>query len=157
DIASVADADGMVQLFNSAASQVILSKPQDAALYEAYYKAFLGFDHAAGRPTWARPLRTGKPSANFLGKNLAAQLKPTAQDMSNYGIDGSTPTKIAEIGKAMITASKAFKLGLTQSVIIPAMRDDPHGAFQDMNNLGMTVKALGMMLDQLMTDMMAEQ
>src|SRR5262249_12498353 len=64
DIATVGNADGMVQLFNSAASQAILSKPSDAALFEAYYKAFAGFDRAADRPTWARQLRTGKASAN---------------------------------------------------------------------------------------------
>jgi hypothetical protein len=157
DVAAVDNADGMVQLFNSAASQAILKAPSDAALFEAYYKAFTGLDKAAGRPTWARPLRTGKASANFLGKNLAAQLAPTTTDLANYGITGGTPTKLSEIGRALITATKAFKLGLTQAVIIPAMRDDPHGAFGDMNNLMMTVKMLGKMLDQFMIDMAAVQ
>src|SRR5262249_34420373 len=78
DIALGGNADGMVQLFNSAASQAILSAPQDAAAFEAYYKAFVGLNKAAGRSTWQRPLRTGKSSANFLGKNLAAQLSPTS-------------------------------------------------------------------------------
>jgi hypothetical protein len=157
DLATVANADGLVQLFNSAASRAILSKPQDAALFEAYYKAFLSFDRAAGRPTWAAPLRTGKASANFLGKNLAAQLTPTAQDLANYGIDDGTPTKLSEVGRALITGAKAFQLGLTQALVIPALRDDPHGAFGDMNNLLMTVKALGQYLDQFMTDMMGVQ
>ena len=91
DIATVGNADGMVQLFNSAASQMILSKPKDAALFEAYYKAMAAFDKAADRPTWARSLRTGKASANFLGKNLSSQLAPTADDLTRYGIDGGTP------------------------------------------------------------------
>jgi hypothetical protein len=155
DVAKVGNADGLVQLFNSAASQAILSTPKDAALFEAYYKAFLGLDKAAGRPTWARPLRTGKASANFLGKNLAAQLAPSDQDLKNYGIDGGTPTKLSEIGRALITTTKAFKLGLTQSVIFPAMRDDPHGAFQDMAMLNATVGALGTMLDAFLTDLLA--
>jgi hypothetical protein len=153
DIATVGNADGMVQLFNSAASQMILSKPKDAALFEAYYKAFAAFDKAADRPTWARSLRTGKASANFLGKNLASQLQPTADDLNRFGIDGGTPTKLSEIGRALITATKAFKLGLTQSLILPAMRDDPHGAFNNMNNLQMTVKSLGHMLDQFLADL----
>jgi len=153
DIATVGNADGMVQLFNSAASQAILQKPEDAALFEAYYKAFAAFDKAADRPTWARQLRTGKASANFLGKNLASQLAPSAADLTRYGLDSGTPTKLSEIGRALITAVKAFKLGLTQSVIFPAMRDDPHGAFQNMANLQMTVKMLGGMLDAFIGDL----
>lgn len=153
DIATVGDADGMVQLFNSAASQMILSKPNDAALFEAYYKAFAAFDKAADRPTWARALRTGKSSANFLGKNLAKQLQPSATDLSRYGIDSGTPTKLSEIGRALITATKAFKLGLTQSVILPAMRDDPHGAFNNMGTLVSTVQTLGKILDTFLADL----
>jgi hypothetical protein len=157
DIAKVGSADGLVQLFNSAASQAILAAPKDAALFEAYYKAFLGMNKAASRPTWARPLRTGKSSANFLGKNLAAQLAPSDEDLARYGIDGGTPTKLSEIARTLITAAKAFKLGLTQSVILPAMRDDPHGAFQNMGNLRNTVGTLGQILDEFMGDLGAEQ
>ena len=157
DIAKVGNAAGLVDLFNSAASQAILSAPKDAALFEAYYKAFLGLNKAAGRSTWARPLRTGKAASNFLGKNLAAQLLPSAQDLSDYGIDGGTPNKLKEIGNALITTAKAFRLGLTQSVIFPAMRDDPHGAFGDMNQLQATVGSLGKMLDAFLTDLGAQQ
>jgi len=149
---TVANADGLVQLFNSAASRAILSVPEDAALFEAYYKAFLGLNKAAGRATELKGLRVGKQSANFLGKNLAAQLQPTAADLTRYGIDGGAPNKLQEIGKILITAVKAFKLGLTQSVILPAMMDDPHGAFGDMNNLASTVTTLGKILDEFMND-----
>jgi hypothetical protein len=155
DIALVGDADGMVQLFNSAASRAILEVPEDASLYEAHYKAFLSLSKASARSTVARQLRIGKSSANFLGKNLAAQLAPSADDLTRYGIDGNTATKLSEIGKALITAVKAFKLGLTQSVILPAMMDDPHGAFQDMNVLQDTVSTLGGMLDAFMLDLAA--
>lgn len=156
DIATVGDADGLVQLFNSAASREILSLPQDAALYEAYYKAFTGLNKAAPRPTMARPLRIGKTSANFLGQNLAKELEPTADDLTRYGIGGGTPNKLSQIGRILITATKAFKRGLTQSVILPAMRDDPHGAFQDMANLRSTVALLGKMLDQFLKDLALE-
>jgi hypothetical protein len=153
DIATVDSADGLVDLFNSAASRAILSVPEDASLYEAYYKAFLGLNKAAGRPTMAAKLRVGKSAANFLGKNLADQLRPTAEDLARYGIDGGTPTKLSEIGKTFITTAKAFKLGLTSSVMLPAMRDDPHGAFADMANLTMTVGLLGRMFNELMNDL----
>jgi len=157
DVAKVGNAAGLVELFNSAASQAILSAPKDAALFEAYYKAFLGLNKAAGRSTWARPLRTGKAASNFLGKNLAAQLLPSAQDLSDYGIADNTPNKLKEIGHALITTAKAFRMGLTQSVILPAMRDDPHGAFGDMNQLKATVGTLGKMLDSFLTDLGTQQ
>ena len=155
-IATVGNADGMVQLFNSSASKLILSNPGDAALFEAYYKAFLSLEKAAGRPTYARSLRTGKTSANFLGKNLAAQLQPSNADLQKYGVTGA-PNKLEEIGRALITSVKAFKLGLTQSVIMPAMRDDPHGAFQNMGTLNDTVTTLGTMFDAFMSDLAAVQ
>src|SRR5262245_46566010 len=44
DVATVGNADGMVQLFNSAASQATLVNADDAALFEAYYKAFLSLN-----------------------------------------------------------------------------------------------------------------
>lgn len=154
-IATVANADGMVQLFNSAASQTTLATPKDAALFEAYYKAFLGLRGAAGRPTVGHTLNTGKASANLLGRNLAALLSPSAQDLGRYGVDGGTSSKLSELARALITTAKAFKLGLTQSVVLPAMMDDPHGAFADMNNLGDTVAALGRYLDEFMGDLAA--
>lgn len=154
-IATVGNADGMVQLFNSSASKVILSNPDDAALFEAYYKAFLGLEKASGRPTYGRSLRTGKTSANFLGQNLAKALQPTDADRQKYGVNG-VPNKLSEIGRALITTAKAFKLGLTQSVIMPAMRDDPHGAFQNMGTLTDTVATLGKIFDAFMDDLMAE-
>jgi hypothetical protein len=156
EVATVGDADGMVQLFNSAASRLTLEIGEDAALFEAYYKAYTGLVKASGRPTWARPLRTGKASANFLGKNLAALLAPSTDDLLRYGIDGGTPNKLSEIGRALITTARAFKLGLTQSVVMPAMRDDPHGAFQDMANLQTTVAALGHYLDTFVKDLLLE-
>jgi hypothetical protein len=154
-IATVNNAQGMVGLFDSAASKETLTVANDASLFEAYYKAFVGLNAAAGRPTWARPLRTGKTSANFLGKNLAAALAPTADDMTRYNLNQGTQNKLSQLGLAFITTAKAFKLGLTQSVMMPAMRDDPHGAFNDMNNLRGTVAQLGKMFDEFMNVLIA--
>lgn len=152
-ITNVPDADGMVQLFNSAASRAILQVPEDAALYEAYYKALLGLNKASSRPTQLRGLRVGKQAASFLGQNLAAQLQVTDADLQRYGTPNGTPNKLRDIARALIVSSKAFRLNLTQSVIIPAMRDDPHGAFGDMGTLRTTVQTLGTMLDAFMADL----
>lgn len=151
-VTTVGSPDGMVDLFNSSASRAVLDLPQNAKLYEAYYKAFLGLNKAAPRSTWQRQMRITKASANFLGKNLASLLMPTGADMTRYGLDGA-PNNIQDLGYGLIVAARAFALGLTNSVILPALRDDPHGAFNDMNNLASRVSMLGTMLDALLEDL----
>jgi hypothetical protein len=156
--ARVGSADAIVDLFNSVASRAggALVNAEDAALYESSYKGFLALHAAAGRPTTNRAFGTGQVAANLLGRNLADALRPTTADLARYGIDGGTANKLVEIGKTLITTAKAFTMGLTSSVLLPAMRDDPHGAFNDMGNLRMTVGTLGLMLDQFMNDLMAQ-
>jgi len=150
---TVGNADGMVELFNSAASRQILELPEDAAVYDAYYKALLGLNKASARPTQLRGLRIGKQAASFLGQNLAASLQVNPADLTRYGIDGGTPNKLSELARACIISAKAFKLNLTQSVIVPAFNDDPHGAFGDMNNLRDTVAATSKILEAFMGDL----
>jgi hypothetical protein len=128
-VATVASADGLVDLFNSAASKTLLQTPTNASLNEAYYKAFLGLNAAAKSQTMAKPFGVGKVASNLLGKNLSSQLRPTAQDDANYGINAGSPTVLVEIAHSLCTAVKAFQLGLTTSLVIPAYRDDPHGLF----------------------------
>jgi hypothetical protein len=154
-VATVANAAGLVDLFNSAASRTVLQNPQNAALNEAYYKAFLDLNAAAPRQTSVRTYGTGKVAANLLGKNLSAQLQVTADDESRYGVNANTMTNVLEIAHGLITAIKAFKLGLTSSLIMPAMKDDPHGAFQDMQGLNTTVMTLGKIFDAFLADAMA--
>jgi hypothetical protein len=153
----VGNADGMVGLFDSAASSAMgtLANPKDAQLYEAYYKGFLGLSAAAGRSTRVRGLRTAKTASNLLGVNLSSQLRPSQEDLSRYGVNGGAPTKLVELAKGLVTTAKAFKLGLTSSVLLPAMNDDPHQAFADMNNLRMTIGTLGKMLDGFLKDLAA--
>jgi hypothetical protein len=157
-VAAVPNPAGMVGLFNSAASSSggLLANANDAALFEAYYKANLSLHAAAARPTLTRGFLTGKVAANLLGKNLGNQLKPTADDLSRYGVTNGTPNKLQNIANTLITTAKAFKLNLTSSVLLPAMQDDPHGAFTDMQSLSDTVKGLGMILNAFMADLMAE-
>ncbi len=151
-VTTVGSPDGMVELFNSSASRAILDIPENAKLYEAYYKAFVGLNKAAGRSTWQRQLRITKASANFLGKNLANLLMPTSADLTRYGLDGA-PNNIQDLGYGLIVAARAFALGLTNSVILPALRDDPHGAFNDMGGLNDRVARLGTMLDAVLEDL----
>lgn len=150
-VATVANSTGLVQLFNSAASKTLLSTPQAAELNDAYYNAFLSLNAASGRKTLDRPSTTAKVAADLLGKNLSAQLQPTAADDARYGITGA-PTNVVEIGRALCTAVRAFKLGLTSALVMPAMRDDPHGAFTDMTSLQANVLALGKIFDAFMAD-----
>lgn len=156
-VTTVGSPEGMVGLFNSAASKAVLAAHSDAANYEAYYKAFLGLNKVSGRPTYQRQLRITKASANYLGKNLATLLEPKAEDLVRYGITGGTSSKLKDIAYGMLTAVNAFKMGLTNSVILPVFRDDPHGAFNDMTNLNMTVSTLGMIFNEFMKDLEAQK
>jgi hypothetical protein len=131
--ANVNNADGVVNLFNSAASRAggLLSNAADATLYKAHYDAFAQLNRAADRSTQRASYQTASSAAQFLGTNLAAKLQITQADLDRYGIDGTTRANVRDIGRAFIVAVKAFKMGLTNSVSLPAMRDDPHGAFAD--------------------------
>ena len=153
--ADVATADSMLGLFDSAAASAMgpLSSPQNAAYFEAYYKGFLGLSAAANKTTYARALGTGKTASRLVGVNLSGQLKPTAQDLANYGLSLSTSTTLMEFGRSLIITAKAFKLGLTSCVMLPAFNDDPHGAFADMTVLLKTVTTLGKILDAFLKDL----
>jgi hypothetical protein len=131
--ANVNNADGIVGLFNSAASRAggLLSKAQDATLYKAHYDAFAQLNRAANRSTTKMAYLTAQNAAAFLGTNLSAKLAIQQADLDRYGIDGTTRANVRDIGRALIVAVKAFKMGLTNAVALPAMRDDPHGAFGD--------------------------
>lgn len=153
--ATVANAAGLVDLFNSAASKSLLQNPADAQLAEAYFSAFTQLNAAAGQKTLNKTYGTARTAQALLAKNLADQLKMTADDNTRYGITGSTPTNVAEIGTAMGTAVKAFALGLTSCLIIPAMRDDPHGAFQNKGTLTTNVQTLSKIFDAFMNDALA--
>ena len=155
-IATVGNASGLVGLFDSVASKTLLSTPNNAALHEAYYKAFLGLNAAAGRTTVARGYETGKVAANLLGKNLASQLAPTAADDAAFGVNAGTSTALKEHAHTLITALKAFKLGLTSMVNMSPFLDDPHGAFGGGDQMPMDMAAaLGKQFDAFMAQALA--
>jgi len=155
--ARVGNADGIVELFNSAASRAggVLEAEANGSLYVAAYNAFQQLHRAAGRPTMVRAFGTGNTAARLLGKNLAAALRPTDADLARYGVNAGSANKLVQFAKALAATAKAFSMGLTSSVIIPAMRDDPHGAFGDMADLRLTVQTLGASLDAFLADLSA--
>ena len=152
--ANVGNADGVVNLFNSAASRAggLLSNASDATLYKAHYDAFAQLNRAAERSTQRGAYQTASSAAQFLGTNLSAKLQITQADLDRYGIDGTTRANVRDIGRAFIVAVKAFKMGLTNAIALPAMRDDPHGAFADGSAMSVP-PMLKKIFDGFMTDL----
>lgn len=152
--ANVNDGNGVVGLFNSAASRAggLLSKMGDAQLYKTQYDAFWQLNRLSKRTTTKLAYGTAKGAAAFLGTNLAAQLQVTPEDLARYGVDGGTRNSVADIAKTFIVAVKAFRMGLTNSIVLPAFHDDPHGAF-DSGDYMSVVPSLKGVMDGLMGDL----
>lgn len=147
-VAAVGAANQLIDLFNSAASRALLQAPENGGLAEAYYKAFIGLNAAAGRSTIAKQYGVGKVSMNLLSKNLSTQLTPTASDEALFGLTGTTPGAVQNMARAMITTVKAFSLGLTSMLVMRAFNNDPHGMFAGGDALATGVgKAIGSMLN----------
>jgi len=129
---AVGDATQIVNLFNSAASRAggLLSKSQDATTYAVQYSAFAQLNRASARSTQKISYNTAVGAAGLLGTNLAAKLQIEAADLARYGAT-SAPNNVKAIAQALIVAVKSFKMGLTGSIVMPAMNDDPHTAFAD--------------------------
>jgi len=155
NVARVNDGDAIVGLFNSAASRAgsVLENAADAEIYDAHYKALLSLNRMSGRPTSKRSLATGREASALLGQNLANALAPTNADLARYGISAATPSKLTNLARTLIVTARAFALGLTSSVVLSALKDDPHGAFTNMTNLRNTTASLGLILDAFMDDL----
>lgn len=168
-IATVSSGDGMAELFSSVASNLTLKAQEDKELFETYYKAMLGVRYAAGRPSWQPHTEITKKAAKLIGFDYATQLKPTATDLANYGINtlnasgatNSQKTKLTAFGRAMIVAARALKTGLTNSVVVgispgptsDTTFTDPHIVFNDMTALNATVQAIADILNGFYTDL----
>jgi hypothetical protein len=152
--ANVGNGDGIVGLFNSAASRMggLLANTSDAALYKAHYDGFTQLNKAANRSTTKTSYTTASGAAGFLGTNLAQQLQILPADLTRYGVDGNTRTTVSDIARALIVSVKAFKMGLTNSVVLPAMDDDPHGAF-DNNDVATVPASMKLVFDGFMNDL----
>jgi hypothetical protein len=152
--ANVGSGDGIVGLFNSAASRAggLLTNSGDALLYKAQFDAFIQLNRAANRSTTKIGYTTASSAAQFLGRNLSAQLNPTTADLARYGVDGNQRKNVTAIAKALMVTVKAFKMGLTNSVVLPAMDDDPHGAF-DGGDVNIVPAQLKTVFDAFMGDL----
>jgi hypothetical protein len=153
--ANVSSGDGIVGLFNSAASRAggLLSNTSDATLYKAHYDAFAQLNRASNRSTTKVGYTTASGAAQFLGTNLANVLQISAADLTRYGITSNTRSNVASIGRALIVTVKAFKMGLTNSIVLPAMDDDPHTAF-DAGDVNVVPPMLKGVFDGFMNDLL---
>jgi hypothetical protein len=155
--ARVGSADEIVSLFDAAASRAggALSAAGDAELFQSAYATFLSMRAAAGRSTMRAGFSTGAQSARLLGQNLSDALRVTDADLARYGVSATSRTQNVNLARGLIVAAKAMARGLTSQVVLPAFRDDPHGAFNDMGSLRRTVRELGASLDAFLGDLMA--
>jgi len=172
EVATVPSSAGMIDLFNSAASQFALISKNDQELFEVYYKALVGLRKSSSRSTWLPQMSVTKNAARIIGLNFASQLTPTSQDLSDFGIqemlDGAassssymTPSQknqIEEFGRVLIVVAKAFTLGLSKTAIVALSPGptsdttftDPHVTFDNstlMNQGRNTTKHLGKVLN----------
>jgi len=150
----VGEAADIVALFNSAASREggILRDPQNASLYSSSYSALLQLRAAAGTPTMRAGVAAGTSAARLLGTNLADALTITEQDLSRYGV-ATTTGRYREFAENLIVSAKAIKMGLTNSVVMNAFYNDPHGAFGNMTELQQNVTSIGKSMDAFMLDL----
>jgi len=172
EVATVPSSLGMIDLFNSAASQFTLINKNDQELFEVYYKALLGLRKSSERSSWAPQMQVTKNAARIIGLNFAAQLTPTSQDLVDFGIqemiDGLSSSSsymtvaqrrgIEEFGRTLIVVAKAFALGLSKTAIVALSPGptsdttftDPHVTFDSMTLMNQgrnTTKHLGKVLD----------
>lgn len=172
DVATAPSAEGIVDMFNSAASQLTLATPADQALFETYYKSFVGLRRAAPRSSWQPELEITKNAARIIGLNFAAALTPTQADLEFYGLGALLSDNLSNMqrnglqafGNTLMTIARAFKLGLTNSAIValspgPTSEQtftDPHdtgdGATQRTRGRNVA-KYLGTILDAFYADL----
>lgn len=145
----------IVGLFNSAASRAgsLLATASSAELYRAHYATLAGLNRAADRSTTRRAYATGRSAARFVGTNLSERLSISPADEAAYGITPAMRPDLAELGRTLIVTAKAFQMGLTQSVIVPGLRDDPHDAFTDPASLAATALGHKAILDGFLADL----
>jgi hypothetical protein len=172
EVATVPSSLGMIDLFNSAASQFTLLNKTDQELFETYYKALVGLRKSSNKSSWIPQMSITKNSARIIGLNFASQLTPTSQDLVDFGIqemvDNVTSNSnymtaaqragIEEFGRVLIVVAKAFTLGLSKTAIVALSPGptsdttftDPHVTFDNSTLLNQgrnTTKHLGKVLD----------
>jgi hypothetical protein len=143
--AQVPTGDDIVGLFNSAASRTggLLATSSHADLYRAQFATLAALNRAAERPTTKVAYSTARSAAGFLGVNLASRLEIQQADLDAYGITSTMRRDVVDLGRALIVTAKAFAMGLTSSVNMRSLADDPHGALADATALAATRAVTG--------------
>lgn len=172
EVATVPSSAGMIDLFNSAASQFALVSKNDQELFDVYYKALVGLRKSSGRSSWLPQMSVTKNAARIIGLNFASQLTPTSQDLMDFSVQEMidslsansnymTPAQrngIEEFGRTLIVVAKAFSLGLSKTAIVALSPGptsdtsftDPHVTFDNMTLMSQgrnTTKHLGKILN----------
>jgi hypothetical protein len=126
--ATVADANGLIDLFNSASARTILGpgKKQNLTDLPAYHQAMLRLNAASRSPLQQRFIRNSYKAMELLGQQLSDKLAPTPSEVESYGLTGA-PNPIQQMGRSLIVGLKAMSLGLTRQLFVPGWNDDPHG------------------------------
>lgn len=174
DVTTAPTAEGLVDLFNSAASKLTLSAAEDRELFETYYKAFLGLRRASNISTWEPELKITKDAARIIGLNFSDSLVPSEAQLQLYGMEGllaaatdltnAQRAGLEAFGRTLITVANAFKLGLSNSAMValspgPTSEQtftDPHDTFNNGTNMERgrtTTEYLGKILDGFYTDL----
>ena len=172
DVATVPTSAGMVDLFNSAASQFTLAGKFEQEMFETYFKAIIGLRKSSPRSAWAPQIAVTKNAARIIGLNFASQLTPTIDDLSTFGIQEMLDNvagnanylasvqrvHLEEFGRVLVVVAKAFALGLSKTAIVPlppggasdSTFTDPHDTFSGMGQMMRgrnTTKHLGRAID----------
>ena len=172
DVATVPSAGGMIDLFNSAASQFTLAGKFEQEMFETYFKAIIGLRKSSSRSAWAPQLAVTKNAARIIGLNFASQLTPTSDDVSSFGLQEMLTNAVGDSGfmtlgqrngieafaRVLIVVAKAFALGLSKTAIVALSPGstgeqtftDPHVTFNDALTLMQgrnTTKYLGKAID----------
>src|SRR5262245_34792635 len=153
--ANVASADGLIELFDSAAARaggLLFNNPTDAGWFKTQYEVFYQLNRGASRATQKGAYAVATGAARVLGINAAPKLRITPADLLRYGVDASTRPNVEAIARVFIVAVKAFQAGLTDAILLPAMPDDPHQHFSN-NDVNVVPGQLKAVFDAFMADL----
>jgi hypothetical protein len=140
-VATVANSQGLVDLFNSAAGQFTLATEADRKIFHDHYQALVALRRSSGRSTWAPQLQITGQAAELLGIDFAPQLTPTQSELNDFGVtelllnygpsysgatfmSASQQNHIEAFLRAVCIIAKAFALGLVKTAILP-LSDGP--------------------------------
>ena len=150
--AGVPNSDAMINLFSSSASKLMtrLSDPNNAKLYEEYYKAFLGLAKTVDRPTYQRAYEDSRVAISLVAQNLGSVLMPAPGQVDAWCGPAAIDANVKALANNLIVAANAFKKGLCSQVMMPTMNDDPHFVWDDMARVTRIANGLALVLQSFM-------